>query len=299
MMEIYNKLPLFLECIQHWKSPPSQADFNHQYLKPLEKLLHPMLEDFGSRGRKGLYTELKALDWEKYRAVSLKLDSKKEESRVERHILQVENLLNTKLKGEVVLFGAFTMMDGYARFHQGTHRVFLGVDESHGRGAYLDVLMTHELTHVAREPQVNVWKGWGLSPVMTHDEFAENMSVIEHLMSEGFSCVVSEILNPNEDPSHYVYQTPESLKEVFKNAKAIDEMVHSEVQKKDGDYGKLYDVKAYKPTVPLYAHYVWAWQWVKTLLHEKYNHDPKKLLDLCSKDLIENALEFKLSTMIS
>lgn len=226
------------------------------------------------------------------------LDPGLEESRLRRSIESVEKLLGTTLTGEAVLFGSFTSMDGYARFEKGEHRVFLGVDENHGPGSYLDILITHELTHVARESVPEVWEGFGLNPKMTHDEFVENMPVIEHLMSEGFSCVVSELLNPKEDPWNYAYQTEHSLPQILLHGPAVDHAVHAQLAKGKGEYHELYDVENYTPVLPRYAHYVWAWQWVKHLLKEIGKGDPKKLLGICSKELQNDALEFKLPKIL-
>lgn len=293
-MIIHNRLPELVTCLKEWPTLPSEEEFNKKYLSKLKPLLQPMLDDFGARFHGTFYQVLEGLNWKTYRDETLAIDPHKEELRLKKHIAGVENLLAVKLGGEAVLFGAFTMMDGYARFDQGTHRVFLGVDESHGRGAYLDVLVSHELTHVARESQESVWSGWGLSLNMTHDQFTENQPVVEHLMNEGFSCVVSELLNPNEPKWNYVYQDQESLAHVLSHGPAVDRKVHAELKNPDGDYGSLYDINQYSPPVPRFAHYVWAWQWVKRLLKTQAQNDPKKLLALCSKDLVQDALAFRL-----
>jgi hypothetical protein len=293
-MKVHNALPLFLDCMNQWTKRPSQEEFHDRYLKPIEHIILPMLEDFGTRLSYNLYDVIEGLDWKTFRKEALTLDPIHEEKRLARHIKDVESLLGVTLKGETLLFGAFTLMDGYARFHRGTHCVYLGVDESHGRGRYLDILTTHELTHVARESQASVWKGFGLDPKMTHDEFVESLPVVEHLMNEGYSCVISEILCPDEDPWHYAYQSRDQLKQIAKHGPAIDKVVHAEIRKKNGAYGSLYDQSRYVPTLPRYAHYVWAWQWAKHVLNEHCSGDARKLLGLCSKELVEDALKFQL-----
>src|SRR5262249_47291116 len=145
-------------------------------------------EVFGS-GRQ-MHALLSELDWSVYRKSALKLDPEREEARGKKHLRDVEKTFGFDLRGAIVLFGAFTAMEGYARFDQGEHRVFLGIDDfseagpRHGSGTYLDILEVHELTHVARESRPSVWEGWGLSPKMTHDEFSENQPVIEHVFGE-------------------------------------------------------------------------------------------------------------------
>jgi hypothetical protein len=142
--------------------------YNHlplliDYLKRWEKL--PMLEDWGIQNASDFHQELAELNWKVYRAETLLLSPDKEEVRLKKHLQ--------------------------------------GVDESHGRGAYLDILVSHELTH---------------------DEFGENQPVAEHLFSEGFSCVVSELLNQTDEPWHYVYQTKESYQHVMEHSNAWGQM---------------------------------------------------------------------------
>ncbi|MBI3558421.1 MAG: hypothetical protein HY074_19300 [Deltaproteobacteria bacterium] len=293
-MHVHNFLPQFLAALKRWPDRPSEKEFA-TYLQPVEKLIQPMIDDFIDRFGGGLYQVTEGLNWEVYRAEALRLDSMNEEKRARAHIENVEKCLGLHLEGDVVLFGAFTAMDGYARFDHGKHTVYLGVDESHGRGAYLDILISHELTHVAREPLPEIWAGFGLTPDMSHDEFTQNLPVIEHLMGEGFSCVVSELINPHEPYWNYVYQTEDSLAQILAHGPAIDKVVHAELRKKDkGSYGSLYDTSRYVPEVPRYAHYVWAWLWASHVLKTKAGGNPRTLLRLCSKDLLDDALAFKL-----
>jgi hypothetical protein len=294
-MQIINQIPLLLSCLKKWESCPTEAEFDQTYLKPMEPWLAPMLEDFGSYGRPGMASVLTSLNWKEYREEAMRIDAANEEKRLRAQIEKVESLLGVSLKGEAVLFGAFTLMDGYARFDRGGHRVFLGVDESHGRGLYLDILISHELTHVARESQPTVWQGFGLDPLMTHDQFAESQPVIEHLFSEGFSCVVSEILNPCRDIWNYVYQSKDTLEWIYQHGPGIDRVVHAAIAKKKGDYRSLYNVEAYQPQVPRFAHYVWAWQWVKELLRTVGGSDPRSILKTSSIEFREHALGFKLT----
>jgi hypothetical protein len=291
-MNVHNHLPLLLDCLRRWTERPRREQFLAEYFDPISKLVGVIFED---RGR-DFYGVLEDLNWKTYRDEALTLDPPAEEARLRAHIASVEALFGFKLEGEAVLFGAFTCMDGYARFDRGSHRVFLGVDESHGRGRYLDVLLTHELTHVARESRPEVWRGWGLDPAMTHDQFTETQPVIEHLVGEGFSCAVSERLVPDEDPWTYAYQTEDGLARILAHGPAYDRAIHAEIRKsnEDGDYGRLYNPKLYAPGMPPLGHYAWAWQWVKSLLARRAGGDPRKLVAVCSKELIEDALAFRL-----
>ena len=261
-----------------------------RYFEPITRVVGVVADDRGL----DIYSSVQELSWARYRAAALRLDPKKEEARLNRNLQKVEDYFGLTLKGEVVLFGAFRLLDGYARFNEGKHRVYLGIDECHGRGAYLDILTTHELTHVARESRPEVWTGHGLDPKMNHDDFVNSQPVIEHLFSEGYSCAVSEILIPGENKWHYTYQSRASLARVLAQGAAVDRVIKRELKKPNGNYITLYDPTQYGPDMPMFCHYVWAWQWVKTIVSGHADGKAEKLLSRCSKDFIQNAIDFKL-----
>ncbi len=285
-MKIHNGLPILLKCLEKWDKIPSEHEFITQYSEPMIPIAGDFFEDF--------YPVLQELDWKAYRSNTLKMDSAKEETRLKKNISLVEDLFGFNLEGEIMLLGTFETMDGYARFDRGTHRVFMGIDESFADGKYIDVLTTHELTHVARESRPEVWEGFGLNPKMAQHEFTNLQPVIEHLMGEGFSCAISEILVRDQEPWTYVYQDRESLAHIMNHASAVDRTIHKELNHADGDYGRLYNSKSYSPPMPTFTHYVWAWKWVKHILKNHCNSDPRQLVALCSKNLMLDALKFEL-----
>ena len=278
-MKIHNCLPTLIECLKRWKTCPTEKEFNSEYVEALRTTIGDFFEDF--------HEVLLRLNWSQYRENTLKLNPLTEENRFRHNLSLVESLFQFKLEGEAFLIGTFHDMDGFARFDRGLHKVYLGVDENFNNGRYIDVLTTHELTHVARESRPEVWEGFGLDPKMKRNDFLEYQPVIEHLMGEGFSCAISEILVPNERPWTYVYQTEKSLRQVYEQGSKLDQVIHREIKNPNGDYGHLYGIR------PTFAHYVWAWEWVKKVLREHMDQDPKKLVNRCSKDFISNALEFK------
>ncbi len=279
-MRVHNSLPLLFECLERWESKPTRVEFEFEYVLNLSPLIQDFFEDF--------YEVIEALDWNDYRTLALSLDSENLEFRLRESIRKVEALFEMKLAGDVFLLGTFGTVDGYARFDRGTHCVFMGVDQWFPTPKSLDVLMVHELTHVARESRPEVWEGWGLNPLMTQSEFTNSQPVIEHLMGEGFSCAVSELLVPGEDSWIYVYQTESSLARIHHHADLYNEAIHQEIMDSDGDYGRLYGLE------PVFSHYHWACEWVKGLISNRAGGNPKNLLSLCSKALIESALQFRL-----
>jgi hypothetical protein len=289
-MQIHNFLPTLIQCLERWKEIPKEAEFLESYFAPMESQLREVFDG------PGLYSELADLDWPAYRRNVLTMDPAREEARLRKHVLDVERLFEIKLQGDAVLFGSFFGMDGYARFNLGMHRVFLGVDESFAQGSYLDVLEVHELTHVVRESRHQVWEGWGLHPRMSHDEFVEKQPTAEHLFGEGFSCAVSEILVPGQEPWNYAYQDEAGLKQVFKHAASVDRAVHRELELgESGDWSRLYNPGSYQPKLPVFTHYVWGWQWAKSLLREKTFGSPKEIVEISSRQFLEAAKAFRLA----
>lgn len=290
-MKIHNFLPVLLESLQKWDRPPALPEFTEHYYHPMSRLLNPA---FGSA--KSLYSVMREVDWHRYRENTLALDPTREEARVLERLKQVEDLFDLKLRGDIVLFGSFETIDGYARFDRGSHCVYLGVDESHGRGRYLDILEVHELTHVARESRPDVWKGWGLDPSMTHDQFSEYQPVIEHVFGEGFSCAISELLVPGEDPWHYVYQDEADFRKIWQNGEAVDLAVHREIEAgENGDWSRLYNMTSYRPRLPVFTHYLWGNEFAKKQIASRGGGDPKLILNRCSKEFLSDARSFRLS----
>jgi hypothetical protein len=292
-MRIFDYLPLLSECIGRWEKAPSYEQFFEQYYSQLNP------EVAFTFSGPGLYVALQELDWKAYRKLVLRLDPKKELERLEKQLHAVQDFFpGIALEGEVILFGSFETMDGYARFERGKHRVFLGVDESFEKDSYLDVLMAHELTHVVRESRPEVWEGFGLKLDMNHDQFTENLPVIEHLFSEGFSCAVSEILVPTKNTWQYSYQEERDVAFVLKHAKGLNSRIHEEIRKDQigsgGDYSSLYWTSRYVPQMPDFSHYYWAWQWVKQVIQDFGVGDARKVVSISSKDFVEHALAFHL-----
>jgi hypothetical protein len=289
-MQIHNYLPGLIKCLERWKERPSEADFIENYYDPMEKQVGEVFDG------EGLYSELVDLNWARYRRNVLMMDPAREEARLRKNMQDVEKLFGVELQGDAILLGTFHAMDGYARFNLGQHRVFLGVDESFANARYLDVLEVHELTHVVRESRPEVWEGWGLHPRMSHDEFVEKQPAIEHVFGEGFSCAVSELLVPGESPWHYAYQEEAGLEKIYKYAKSVDRAVHHELRlsEAEGDWSRLYNPNTYKPELPVFTHYVWGWQFAKSLIRSGKYGKPAEIVEVCSKKFVQDALEFEL-----
>ena len=289
-MEVQNSLPLLLDCLNRWKTVPTERQFIQEYAEPMQSLVGDFFDDYHSV----LQDLSDANEWTSFRAEAMKLDESAELARARKNIGDVEQLFGFKLGGKLTLMGAFGAMDGFARFDCGDHHVFLGVDEGHLQGRYLDVLTVHELTHVARESRPSVWEGFGLDPRMTRPEFVENLPVIEHLFGEGFSCLISEILVPGETPWTYGYVTEEGFNRIRSNSASADIGIRRELKSGNPDYGRLYSPGHYHPQLPTFAHYVWGWKWTERLLRDLNQSDVRKLVNRSSQEFFEDALQFEL-----
>jgi len=290
-MKIINLIDLQLKIIKSWEQFPSKE----QFLKDFFSLGHAyFVGPLGDLEKNYELFQSNASDWQEYREQVLKLKSCEEEAKIKINIDKVEHFFNIKLVGEVVLFVMFSYIDGYARFHEGTHRVFIGLTFPPPHPDYYDVLETHELTHVARESRPENWLSWGLQPNQKNEEFIQKQPALEHLFGEGFSCAVSELLNPGINIWEYVYQSKDGYELILKNADEVNRVIHEAIiqeEKTPGSfhYFKFYSEDTYNPPLPLFTQYVWAYAWVKELLKK---NTPQNLLTVCSKDLRSYALDF-------
>jgi hypothetical protein len=292
-MKIINHLPQLRVAMEKWVNPPDPERLMQDYLAPTS----PHLDLIFGKDAHGVSADLNHPDfasrWTEYRSRLLTLDPESEEIRTRRWISKTEELFGVPLRGELQLFGAFEYMDGYARYESGQHRVFMGVDESFDRDPYLDVLMTHEFGHVAREGQPEVWHGFGLSPLMTNPEFTDQQPVIEHLFGEGLSCWASEQLVPSLESHWYCYQTQESMERIFDRKDALNEVIHTFLSDPAADYSSLYQTRIYGSGMPSYAHYYWAWRWAREVVREFGRGQVQKILKTSSKEWLEHALDFR------
>ena len=127
-MKIHNFLPEFTDCVKRWKKVPSLKEFLEQYYNHLAPLTDMIFDG------PELYEVLTELNWDRYRSGVLDLNPDKEYQRVLAHLKSVEQLFGQTLHGEIVLFGSFETIDGYARFEKGSHRYF-DDPRTHSRGA--------------------------------------------------------------------------------------------------------------------------------------------------------------------
>ncbi|MGL1180844.1 hypothetical protein ACSTLD_24215, partial [Vibrio parahaemolyticus] len=77
-------------------------------------------------------------------------------SRSSTNMKRLEKHFGSELKGELRLCPSMMLFDGFARYDKGEHHVWFGVDHPDADAEYLDVLLSHELSHVYRDHQPRV-----------------------------------------------------------------------------------------------------------------------------------------------
>lgn len=289
-MRIYNFLPLLLDCLEKWETPPAREVFHSEYLTPIQNELHLNFPHH----RIDLHTTLLNLDWNSYRTQTLLLNPVDQEAKLRSLIQKTENLFGISLVGDILLFGGFRMIDGYAQFNQGSHLVFLGLDIHQESSYSLEIMMAHELGHVARESRSEVWESWGLNPKMTNPEFVQNQPVIEHLLGEGLSCLVSELLVPGARPRDYVFQTELGFVKILENKGLINSVIQEALGDPQYGYRGLYNLDLYQNLIPPFGHYYWAWQWTRTIFADQFHSNPKEILNTSSKLMLSHGQKYKI-----
>ena len=140
-------------------------------------------------------------------------------------VTRVESILSPgrELPGELHLVPSLGAFDGFARYDQGHHRVLLGVDFPDANLDYLRALTAHELSHVHRDHQPEVWGHLG-KPLaqISRAEYLEAVTAQEHLVSEGLATLFSQLLFPEIDLATHHYYEPHEYEWCVNNHQQIE-----------------------------------------------------------------------------
>ncbi len=131
--------------------------------------------------------------------------------RIVSHVEGIFGMRDSGLPGEIWLCPSLRVFDGFARYDSGAHRVILGVDHPDADAAYLRALMAHELSHVFRDHQPEVWSHLG-KPLqnLSRAEYLEEQTAVEHLVSEGLATLFSQFAYPDVPLQlHHYYEEHE------------------------------------------------------------------------------------------
>lgn len=197
---------------------------------------------------------------------------------VEEVVGKVEGVLGQKLVGEIKLTPSLMRFDGFARYDQGSHTVLFGVDHPDADEEYLRVLMAHELSHVYRDHQPDVWGFLG-KPLknVSRQEYLDNISAEEHLVSEGLATLFSQVVYP-EAPLHvHHYYTPEEMKWCFENSGLIEKEI-KKCLADDQNVWKFYEEDVVAQGSPSRVQYFWAAQRIRDWLEKNHANYDKALI---------------------
>ncbi len=274
-MRIHNLLPAFEDFVRAAESaqdrPAERREaFERCYVEPNRTLLGPLLEDVASWSEP-LEKRLGRFDAKAARETLERLARDGHPQRAHRTVEAVERFLGAPLEGDLVLFGALGRMDGYARFDRGSHVVYIGLDyPAEGSGGvdaatYFDILIAHELGHVVREGRPGTWSALGERIDMSHDDFVERVPFDEHMLGEGLSTALSEVLYPGHGSEAYLFFEPAQARW----CEAHDAEIAAVARRLYGtrqEHWFLYGRDAVAPGSPERTQYYWGWQVVKRLM---------------------------------
>ena len=175
---------------------------------------------------------------------------------------KVESLLNAgrELPGELHLVPSLQAFDGFARYDSGSHTVLLGIDFPDATLDYLRALTAHELSHVYRDHQPDVWNFLGkpLSRI-SRAEYLDAGTAREHLVSEGLATLFSQLLFPEIPPAIHHYYHHHEWDWCVQNHSQIDQALLQTLHPPgDENVWKFYGEESVAPGSPSRTQYYWA-----------------------------------------
>lgn len=177
----------------------------------------------------------------------------------------VSKTLGRALIGQVNFSPSFMTFDGFARYDRAHHTVWIGVDHPDADEKYLMALLAHELSHVFRDHQPEVWRevlekiGREKLEDFTRKDYLESVSAEEHLVSEGLATLFSQLIYPDIDLQTHHFYLPEELNWCFQNSNQIDLAIRDCI-KGDQNVWKFYEEGAAGEGSPSRVQYFWAAQ---------------------------------------
>ena len=196
---------------------------------------------------------------------------------------RVQTLFSCEFKGEIWICASLMHIDGFARFDHGSHVVYLGADHPEATENYLTALLAHELSHVYRDHQPNVWKFLGMPlEQISRQKYMEHYLKEEHLISEGLATLFSQFAFPEIPVDvHHFYSGNELA--WFNGKHELVENKISEFLHGDYDWSCFYRDDYIANGSPSRAQYYWAAQEIKKMLMAQTPNDFKNGLILAHK----------------
>jgi hypothetical protein len=181
-------------------------------------------------------------------------------------LAKVEKTFGQELVGEIRLGPSLMMFDGFARYELGSHTIWFGVDHPDADEDYLRVLMSHELSHVYRDHQPDIWGFLG-KPLekVTRQEYLDAGTAEEHLISEGLATLFSQHMYPDVELHVHHYYTPDEMKWCLENHGHIEKSI-LDTLKGDQNVWKYYEENVVASGSPSRVQYYWAARRINEML---------------------------------
>jgi hypothetical protein len=230
-------------------------------------------------GEKDLYEWMKSESAREKEQVALQFTKRATEV-----VGTVERTFGRELPGALVLMPSFGDLDGFARYDHGRHTVLLGIDFPDADEQYLQALTAHELSHVYRDHSPEVWAHLG-KPLesISRNEYLENGTAEEHLMSEGLATLFSMTLFPEISLATHHYYSNEEYEWCTRNHDLIEESFR-ECLNGDKDVWSYYSEGRVAAGSPSRTQYYWAAHRIAQNLSSSSRDDQlKALVDLHGK----------------
>ncbi len=272
-MRVHDLLSAFERLVERDPRDIDAAGLEALYVGPHRAILKPLLDDIASWTQEPFLERVRRYDRARGLAAVARARRRGYPPRARGTLRAVELFFDARLEGDLVLFGGFGRMDGYARFDRGKHVVYRGLaydgglagtDTSEG-DRYFDILIAHELGHVVREGRGDVWEAYGERPDMTHDEFVERVPFEEHMLGEGLSTALSEAIYPGAGTAAYLYYEPGEMAWCEAHEKEIAATLRP-LYGTRGEHYAFYAEDAVAPGSPERVPYYWGYRLVKNAL---------------------------------
>lgn len=186
--------------------------------------------------------------------------------KIKAYVKKIEDIFKMELPGELRLSPSLMQFDGFARYDRGEHTVWFGIDHPDADEPYLEALLAHELSHVYRDHQPEVWKKLA-KPLreVSRKEYLEAMTPQEHLVSEGLATLFSQVVFPQTPLHVHHFYFEHEMRWCLENRDKIHSKI-VECLKGDKEVWKFYEEGVVENQSPSRIHYFWAAQQIRSWL---------------------------------
>jgi len=218
----------------------SLSSLEKYYISPFLPYLNLLKEAGGLWNDDNLRLERVLRDIDYYKSVTRKRKSWSLSEAIGEIHTKAEEILCRNINCRVVFF--YTLgcsSDGITVYSQGTPVVFIGVDYPGADIEYIQLIASHELSHVARDTIPGLMEAYGAHIKMSQKEILSLTPFKEHFIGEGLATLFSSLLFPGKRRRDYLFYGDEAYKWCFENFKIIEEKILDSAQSR-GNLGRFY-----------------------------------------------------------